>query len=165
MATTIYTNQFGQSVNIGMVDLDIMRTGRIAGNLSPNQAAAVVAGNPAKIDTTVAYVAGSVINFLLAGTNDLAFGFFVPTIQGATFNGSTLSGVSTPVEVCGFYGPVIWLLADGTITPGATVYNQTDANHVDTTSSSAKARGIALDYAVTGQALRVMITNPVAIAS
>ncbi len=163
--TTLYTNQFGQSVAIGDLDLDIMRSGRIAGILSPNQAAAVVAGSPAKIDTTIAYAAGSVINFLAAVANDLAFGFFTPTVQNATFVGSTGSAIATPVQVAGLFGPVMWLLADGTITPGGTVYNSTDATHVNLTNTSSKARGIALDYAVTGQALRVMITNPMAINS
>jgi len=159
--TQLYTNQFGQSVQIGNLDLDIMRSGRIAGILSPNQASAVVAGNPAAIDTTIAYTAGSVINFILATANVLAFGFFTPTVQNFTF----ASGVPTPVQVAGLFGPVMWLLADGTITPGATVYNLNDANHVNATGTSSKARGIALDYAVTGQALRVMITNPLAINS
>ncbi len=162
--TALYTNQFGQSVAIGNLDLDIMRTGRIAGILSPNQAAAVVAGSPAKIDTTIAYTAGSVINFLAAVANDLAFGFFTPTVQDFTFPAGT-GGVATPVQVAGLYGPVMWLLADGTVTPGATVYNSNDATHVNVTNTSSKARGIALDYAVTGQALRVMITNPMAINS
>jgi hypothetical protein len=165
MGTTLYTNQFGQSVNIGTLDLDIMRSGRIAGILSPNQAASVVAGYPAKIDTTIAYVAGSVVNFLLAGQNDLAIGFFTPTVQGYTFVGSTGGGVATPVQVAGDFGPVMWMLANATITPGATVYNDTTGAFVSTTATSSKARGIALDYAVSGQALRVIITNPLAIAS
>lgn len=162
MGTTLYTNQFGQSVAIGNLDLDIMRTGRIAGILSPNQASAIVAGTPAKIDTTIAYAAGSVINFLQAGQNDLAFGFFTPTVQDFTF---PAGGVATPVQVAGLYGPVMWLLANATITPGATVYNDSTGAFITVTSSGSKARGIALDYAVNGQALRVMITNPLAIAA
>ncbi len=165
MGTTLYTNQFAQSVNIGMIDLDIMRTGRIAGILSPNQSAAVVAGYPAKIDTAIAYTPGSVINFRQAGQNDLAFGFFAPTVQGATFVGTTGGAIATPVEVAGFFGPVMWLLANETITPGATVYNDSTGAYVTVTSGSSKARGIALDYAVNGQALRVMITNPLGIAA
>lgn len=161
MGTLLYTNQFGQSVDVGMIDLDIMRTGRLAGILSPNQASAVLAGYPAKIDTTIAYAQGSVINFLQAGENDLAFGFFAPTVQQSTFP----SGAPTPVQVAGFYGPVMWLLANATITPGATVYNDSTGAFVTVTATSSKARGIALDYAVNGQALRVMIINPVAIAS
>ena len=161
MGTLLYTNQFGQSVSVGNLDLDIMRTGRIAGILSPNQGSAVVAGYPAKIDTTIAYNPGSVINFLQAGENDLAFGFFAPTVQNSTF----ASGVPTPVQVAGFFGPVMWLLANATITPGATVYNDSTGAFITVTSAGSKARGIALDYAVNGQALRVMITNPVAIAS
>lgn len=165
MGTTLYTNQFGQSVAVGDLDLDIMRSGRIAGILSPNQAAAVVAGAPAKIDTTIAYAAGSVINFLQAGQNDLAFGFFTPTVQNATFVGSTGGGIATPVQVAGMYGPVMWLIASETITPGATVYSDSGGTHVTVTASGSKARGIALDYAVSGQALRVMITNPLSIAA
>lgn len=161
MGTSLYTNQFGQSVQIGNLDLDIMRTGRIAGILSPNQGSAVVAGSPAKIDTTIAYAAGSVINFLQAGQNDLAFGFFTPTVQNFTF----ASGVPTPVQVAGLYGPVMWMLANATVTPGATVYSDSTGTFVSTVATSSKARGIALDYAVNGQALRVMITNPLAIAA
>ncbi len=161
MGTTLYTNQFAQNVTIGDFDLDIMRSGRIAGILSPNQSSAVQAGFPAKIDTTIAYAAGSVINFLQAALTDLAFGFFAPTVQNLTF----ASGVPTPVQVAGFYGPVMWMLANATITPGATVYNDSTGAFVNVTGGSNKARGIALDYAVTGQALRVMITNPLAIAS
>jgi hypothetical protein len=162
MGTMLYTNQFGQSVAVGNFDLDIMRTGRIAGILSPNQASAVEAGYPAKIDTTIAYAPGSVINFLQAGQDDLAFGFFAPTVQNFTF---AAAGVATPVDVAGFYGPVMWLVANATITPGATVYNDSTGGFITVTASGSKARGIALDYAVNGQALRVMITNPVAIAS
>jgi Uncharacterized conserved protein (DUF2190) len=161
MGTQLFTNQFGQSVVVGNLDLDIMRTGRIAGILSPNQGSAVVAGSPAKIDTTIAYTPGSVINFLQAAENDLAFGFFTPTVQNFTF----ASGVPTPVQVAGMYGPVMWMLANATITPGATVYSDSTGTFVTVTASSSKARGIALDYAVNGQALRVMITNPLAIAS
>ncbi len=159
--TALYTNQFGQSVQIGNLDLDIMRSGRIAGILSPNQASAVVAGMPAKIDTAIAYTAGSVINFLFAAQTELAFGFFTPTVQNFTF----ASGVPTPVQVAGLFGPVMWMLANGTITPGAVVYNDSTGAFVNVTMGSNKVRGIALDYAITGQALRVMITNPLAVAS
>ncbi len=165
MGTTLYTNQFGQSVAIGDLDLDIMRSGRIAGILSPNQASAVVAGSPAKIDTTIAYVAGSVINFLQAGQNDLAFGFFTPTVQNSTFVGSTGGAIATPVQIAGLYGPVMWLMPNATITPGATVYNDSTGAFVTVTSSGSKARGISLDYGVSGQPIRVMITNPLSIAA
>ena len=161
MGTQLSTNQFGQTVTVGNLDLDIMRTGRIAGILSPNQGSAVVAGQPAKIDTTIAYAAGSVINFLAAAQNDLAFGFFTPTVQNFTFP----SGVPTPVQVAGLYGPVMWMLCNATVTPGATVYSDTTGQFVSTVATSSKARGISLDYGVNGQAVRVMITNPMAIAA
>jgi hypothetical protein len=160
MGVTLYTNQFNQQVAVGDIDLGIMQTGALAGVLSANQsspAVTVLAGAPAKIDTTI--TSGYIVNFLQAAQTDLAIGFFKRTLMEGTFS------IGDQVEVALFGGPVMWLLANGTITPGATVYNDTTGAFVNVTASSNKARGIALDYALTGQVLRVLITNPVAIAS
>lgn len=157
MGSTLYTNQFAQGVAIGDIDLGIVQTGTLTGILSANQATTVLAGAPAKIDTTIAV--GSVVNFLQALQTDLAIGFFKRTTTAGSFVALDI------VEIVLNPAPVIWLLANGTITPGATVYNDSTGAFVNTTVGSNKARGIALDYAVNGQALRVMITNPLAIAS
>lgn len=160
MGISLFTNQFGQQVAVGDIDLGIMQAGSLAGILSPNQSSpgvTVAAGAPAKIDTAI--TTGYVVNFLQAGVNDLAIGFFKRVAAEATF------GLLDQVEVALFGGPVMWLLANATITPGATVYNDSTGAFVNVTSGGAKARGIALDYATTGNVLRVLITNPVAIAS
>lgn len=160
MGIQLYTNQFGQQVAVGDIDLGIVQTGALVGILSPNQATpglTVAAGSPAKIDTTI--TSGYVVNFLQAAQTDLAIGFFRRNTTEATFSPLDI------VEVVLAPLPVIWLLANGTITPGATVYNDSTGAFVNVTASSNKARGIALDYAVTGQVLRVLITNPLAIAS
>lgn len=160
MGTTLYTNQFGQQVAIGDLDLGLMQGGALAGILSPNQsspAVTVQAGFPAKIDTAI--TTGFVVNFVQAAQTDLAIGFFRRMAAQATF------ALLDVVEVALFGGPVMWMLANGTITPGATVYNDSTGAFVNTTAGGNKARGIALDYATTGNVLRVLITNPVSIAS
>lgn len=159
MGVTLYTNQFGQSVAVGDLDLNIMNGGSLVGILSPNQASPAVtvnAGAPAKIDTTI--TTGKVLNFLQAGITDLAIGNFKRTVNQGVFS------VLDVVEVAMTGGAVIWLLAAATITPGLTVYQDVNGSVVGA-GGGAKARGIALDYATTGQVLRVLITNPMAIAS
>lgn len=160
MGITLYTNQFSQQVAIGDLDLNIMQSGTLVGILSPNQSSpgvTVSAGMPAKFDTTI--TSGSVPNFLQAAQTDLAIGMFYRTTMQAVY------GLLDIVHVALFGGPVMWLLANGTITPGATVYNDSTGAFVNTTGGGNKARGIALDYAVNNQVLRVLLTSPVAIAS
>lgn len=159
MGSTFYTNQFGQQVAVGDIDLGIQQTGALAGILSPNQsspAVTVAAGAPAIIDTAI--TSGFVVNFKQAAITDIAIGNFKRTSMQSTF------GLLDVVEVALFGGPVMWLLAAATITPGLTVYQ--DANGaVVGAGGGAKARGIALDYATTGNILRVLITNPAGIAA
>lgn len=158
--TTFFTNQFGQQVAIGTLDLNIIADGGVAGILSPNQSSPAVtvnAGTPAKIDTTI--TAGKVINFLQAANTDLAIGYFKYLSNKAQF------ALLDQVVVVLTGGPVMWLMSTGTITPGATVYSDTTAQFVTVTAGGGKARGIALDYVTTGQPCRVLITNPLAIAS
>lgn len=158
MGSTFYTNQFGQQVAIGDIDLSIQQNGALAGILSPNQASpavTVASGAPAKIDSTI--TTGYVVNFLQAGITDVAIGQFKRTSMQSTF------GVLDVVEVALFGGPVMWLLAAATITPGLTVYQDANGSVVGS-GGGAKARGIALDYATSGNVLRVLITNPAGIA-
>lgn len=160
MGTTLYTNVFGQQVVIGDLDLEVMKSGSIVGIVSPNQAspaATISAGAFVKIDTTI--TSGYVINFLQAGQNDLAFGVVRRLVKQGVF--------STPqaIEVCIPTLTVMWLLTTGTVTPGATVYSDSTGALVSTSSAGAKTRGIALDYGLTGTAIRVLITPPLAIVT
>jgi hypothetical protein len=159
MGSTFYTNQFGQQVAVGDVDLGILQTGSIAGILSPNQSTpgtTVAAGAFAKIDTTINN--GYILNFLQAAQTDLAIGVFLRTATEGTF--AQLDQVQVAV-----FGTIVWLLTNGTVTPGATVYSDATGAFVNTTIGSNKARGICLDYGLTGTVVRVLITNPLAIAS
>lgn len=159
MGVTLYTNQFSQQVAVGDADLSIAQNGGLAGILSPNQSSpgvTVVAGAPAKFDTTI--TSGYVPNFLQAGITDVAIGIFQRTTMEGTF------GLLDQVKVALFGGPIVWLLANATITPGATVYQ--DANNlVVLTGGGAKSRGIALDYAVAGQVLRVLLVSAVGVSA
>lgn len=160
MGSTFYTNQFGQQVAVGDTDLNIVKTGSLTGILSPNQSSPAVtvnAGAFAKIDTTI--TSGYVVNFLQAAQTDLAIGVFLRTSTQGVF------GVLNVVQVALFGGPVVWLLTNGTVTPGALVYSDVTGAFVNTTVGSNKARGISLDYGLTGTLVRVLITNPVGIAS
>lgn len=159
MGSTLFTNQFGQQVAVGDIDLGIMQTGALAGILSPNQASpgvTVAAGAPAKIDTAI--TSGYVVNFLQAGITDVAIGVFKRTSMEGTF------ALLDVVEVALFGGPVMWLLANATITPGLTVYQDTNGLVVGS-GGGAKSRGIALDYAVAGQVLRVLLVSAVGISA
>lgn len=159
MGTTLYTNQFGQSVSVGDIDLGINATGALAGIVSPNQsspAVTILAGKPAKIDGTIA--SGYVVNFLEAGITDVAIGIFKRTSMEGIF------ALGDQVEVALFGGAVMWLLAAAIITPGSIVYQ--DANGaVVNSGGGAKSRGIALDYATTGNVLRVLLSSAVGISA
>lgn len=159
MSNTLLTNQFQQGVVAGDLDLNIMAGGAFAGVLSANQdtpAVTVQAGTPAKIDTSI--TAGFVPNFLQAAVSDVAIGYFKRTAKKALF------AIGDVVEVAITAGPVMWLLAEGTITPGAKVESATDLLGV-VTLASGKARGIALDYGTSGQLIRVILAGPFSLAS
>ena len=154
--SAIYTNQFAQSVVQGDLDLGIMQTGSVAGILSPNNGSSILAGAPAKIDTTI--TTGYVINFLQAAQTDIAVGFFVRTAKQATFN------LLDQVQVALAPLPVLWLTANATITPGQAVQNDSTGAFVQPLASG-KQRGIALDYAINGGMTRVLLLAPLAAAS
>ena len=59
----------------------------------------------------------------------------------------------------GFRGPVVWLVAGGTINPGTFVEqaNSTTLDVVAYGTSSSKLRGIALDPGTSGNLMRVIL--------
>ena len=159
MGVTLYTNQFGQQVAIGDIDLGIQQSGALAGILSPNQASPAVtvnAGAPAIIDTAI--TTGYVVNFKQAAITDVAIGIFRRTTMEGVF------AIGDQVEVALFGGPVVWLLANATITPGQLVYQDANALVVGS-GGGAKSRGIALDYAVATQVLRVLLISAVGVSA
>lgn len=160
MGSTLFTNQFGQQVAVGDIDLGINQTGKLPGILSPNQtspAVTVVAGAPAKIDTTI--TVGNVVNFLQAAITDAGIvGIFTRTSMEGTF------AQLDQVEVALFGGPVIWMLANATLTPGATVYLDS-SNRLVGTGGGAKSIGILLDYATAGTIVRVLLCSAVGVSA
>lgn len=159
MTIQFFTNQFGQQVAVGDLDLGIFETGALPGILSANQsspAVTVKAGAAAIIDSAI--TAGRVIQFKQGlYTDATVIGFFRRTAQKALF------AIGDQVEVV-LNGTVIWLPASGTIAPGAQVQNHTDSFGV-VTASGGKIRGINLDYVTSGSLARVLITTPLAFQS
>lgn len=157
MSSNFFTNQIQQQPAVGDLDLSVFQTGALAGIMSANQATAVKAGTAAKIDTAI--TAGSVVQFVAcAYTDAAAIGFFRRTSKAATFSaGDDVEVVVSPM-------PVMWLLAAGTIAPGAGVENHTDSYSI-VTLSSGKRRGYNLQYAVSGQLTRVLLSVPFAAVS
>ena len=159
MGVTLYTNQFGQQVSVGDIDLGIQQSGALAGILSPNQSSpgvTVAAGAPAKIDSNI--TSGYVVNFLQAAITDVIIGVFKRTSTKGVFS------VLDQVEVALFGGPVIWMLAGATIAPGATCYLDA-SNNVVGSGGGAKSVGIALDYATSGNVLRVLLSSAVGVSA
>jgi hypothetical protein len=150
-------NQFQQQPVLGDVDLQIAQSLTITGQLSANQATALVAGTPVKLDSAI--TSGRYPQFVAAGATDLAFGYIKRTVQAATFSSGD------KIEVVGAFPPVMWLSAASTMAPGIPVQsNASDATIVEAVTSG-KVRGILLDPAVTGQLVRVLLADPLALAS
>jgi hypothetical protein len=157
MSNLFSTNQVQQQPACGDLDLSLFQTGALAGIVSANQSGAIKAGTAAKIDTTI--TSGSVIQFLACAYTDVAaIGFFRRTSKAATFNiGDDCEVVVPPM-------PIMWLLASGTITPGGAVQNYTDSFGV-VALSGGKQRGYNLQYAVSGQLTRILLSVPFAVVS
>lgn len=158
MTNQLFTNQVQQQPVAGDLDMSIFQTGALAGIISANQATPnIKAGTAMKIDTAI--TSGSVIQFLsCAYTDAAAIGYIRRTSKSALFNiGDDCEVVLPPM-------PIMWLLASGTIAPGAAVQNYTDSFGV-VTLSGGKQRGYNLQYAVSGQLTRVLLSVPFAVVS
>lgn len=148
-------NQFQQSPVQGDPDLQIAQSFTITGILSANQASALVAGQPVKLDSAI--TSGQLPQFVAAAAADRAFGFIKRTAKQSTF------ATGDKVEVMSLFGPVMWLKAVGSVACGALLESTSDGLGVQTKASGA-LRGIALDPAADGALLRVLITDVSSIA-
>lgn len=148
---TININQFSQETTIvrGKYDLDIGRTGILAGKISQNQATALNPGDAVKLDTT----SGKVPQFVAAGITEDAIGFITYRAQ------SSLLEAGANVEVLLPSAKVMWMEAGGSISAGAKVESKSDGT-IQTLATS-KERGIAIDPAISGDLLRVILTRPI----
>lgn len=156
MSNVLNINQQQQTPVEGDLDLQIAQSQTITGLLSTNQATALVAGSAVKFDSAI--TTGTVPQFVAAADSEVAIGYIKRTVQAASFS------AGDKIEVVGCFGPCMWLTAVGTIAMGATVEDTATPGSVQTKSSN-KGRGLAIGPAVDGQLVRIMIADPLALAS
>lgn len=153
--STLNINQFAQVAVRGQQDLSISRSGVISGMVSAaNTTTPIDAGDAVLLDSAITVVGQP--QFVTAAYTDVAFGYMI-------FDPKS-SAVLTPGQIqvaCRFFGPVIWLVAGGTIAPG-TFLEQANSSTVDVVAygtSSSKLRGIALDPGTSGNLMRVILVG------
>ena len=157
MATNINVNQFNQGAIRGQLDEQISHSGVIQGYVSANNGAtAINAGDAVYLDPAIT-VAGTP-QFLTSTYNGVAAGYAVYDVRQAstTAPSSSSSGV---IQVALFYtGPVLYLIAAATITPGLFLEQASAGGDVVAYgTSSSLLRGWALDYATVGNLTRVVM--------
>lgn len=150
--STLNINQFAQVPVRGQTDLQIAKSGIISGQVSANQGLTPLeAGDAVMLDSAIT-VAG-LPQFISAGVGDVAHGYFIFDPKAST--------VLTPADIqvaMRWVGPVVWLLAAGTIPPGSFVEQTAGPNDVQVLAAG-KLRGLALDYATIGQLTRIMLVG------
>jgi hypothetical protein len=147
--STLNINQFAQVPVRGQQDLKIALSGVVSGIVSANQATPILAGDPVKLDSAIV-IAGTP-QFVEAGTGDVAHGYMI--FDPKTASAPTPNAIQVALR---FVGPVIWLLAAGTIPPGSFVEQTAGPNDVQVLAAG-KLRGLALDYATVGQLTRILL--------
>lgn len=152
--STLNINQFAQVAVLGQLDQQISRSGVIQGMVSAaNTTTPIAAGDAVDLDPANTVVGAP--QFITALDTDSSFGYMIYDVKSAD--------VLTPgfIQVaCNFVGPVMWLLAGGTIAAGAAVEQTAVAGTVNTYgTTTSKLRGWALDPGTTGQLMRVILAG------
>lgn len=148
---TININQFAQTPVRGELDLQITKSGVIQGMISNNQAGTLVAGDAVKLDSAI--TSGQFPQFIAAAASDSSMFFLVNDPKKSSFV------ALDQCQITFFGGPVMWMVANGTIAPGAAVENTGGSGTNVQTLAAAKQRGIALDPGVASALIRIIITN------
>lgn len=154
MATNININQFAQTTVRGALDQQIARSGVIQGMVSAaNTTTPITAGDAVDLDPAVTVVGQP--QFITALNTDSSFGYMIGDPKA--------SSVLTPgtIQVAmNFVGPVMWLIAAGTIAPGAAVEQAASGGDVVTYgTATSKLRGWALDPGTLGNLMRVILAG------
>ena len=143
----MYSDQFEQAPAKGDLDLAIMRSGVIAGTFySVTPTDTLAAGSRVALDTT--NTAPGNPRFVAVADNAAAFGVVKRNSKKALF------AVGDAIEVAYIGGPVVYECANATVTPGMDV--EMASGFVQEKSAGTKM-GLALDYALVSQMLRVII--------
>lgn len=140
----VFADQFEQNAVRGDLDLAIQKSGLLTGVLGG--ADDLAAGDRVKIDTSVT-TPGSV-RFVAALDTEAAFGIIKRTSKQATFS------PGDKLEVTFQGGPVVYEVANATITPGIAV--TMNAGFIDVVAGGRATIGLSLDYAVQSGMLRVI---------
>lgn len=152
--STLNINQFAQVAVRGQLDQQIARSGVIQGQVSAaNTTTPIKPGDAVSLDPAVTVVGAP--QFVTAASTDSSFGYMAYDVKS--------SSVLTPgvIQVaCNFTGPVMWLVAAGTIAAGAFVEQAAAGGDVLTYgTSTSKLRGVALDPGSVGQLMRVILVG------
>lgn len=148
---TVNINQFDQQPVRGELDLQIQKSGVIQGIISANQATALKAGDFVKLDSAI--TTGKLPQFIAAAASDSSMFALAFDAKKATF----VAGDSCQVTFFG--GPVMWVVANATISMGAAVESVGGSGTNVQTLAAAKQRGVALDPGVANQLMRIILTN------
>jgi hypothetical protein len=146
----INANSFNQVTVRGELDLQITKSGVIAGLVSANQATALNPGDKVTLDQTTGYN----FSFVAAATSANAIGLVMFDAK----NSAPTAG--TYIQVALFHpGVVMWLTAGASISVMAMCEYVSFAAKTIQTQSGGKAIGLALDPGTTGQLMRVLLRD------
>jgi hypothetical protein len=153
--STLNINSFAQVPVRGQLDLQIAHDGVISGAVSAaNGATPILAGD--FVDLDPAQTALGQPQFISALYTDVNFGNMIFDPKSAdVLTPNTIQVASRQV------GPVMWLVAGGTINPGQFV-EQANSSTLDVVvygTSSSKLRGQALDPGTSGNLMRVILVG------
>jgi hypothetical protein len=147
--TQLNLNQLVQVPIKGQLDLQTSRSGIISGIVAASETSGLVAGQSVKLDAS--NTSGEVL-FVAAAVTDVAIGCVVRDIQQSN------PAAGSKIQVAGSFGPVMYLEAAETVTPGERV--EVSSTGTVQAVSGSKCRGIVIDYATVGNLTRVILTTP-----
>lgn len=145
-------NQFQQVPIRGQLDLQILRSGVIQGQISANQATGLKAGDFLKLDSAI--TTGQFPQFIAAANSDSSQFALAFDIRKATFVAGDIADITF------FGGPVMYVVGTGVINMGGAVESVGGSGTNVQAIASNKQRGIALDPCPsTGTLFRIILTN------
>jgi hypothetical protein len=148
---TLQLNQFNEIPVQGQIDLAGFGSNVISARVDNSQATTLVAGQPVKLKTTSVDGVPAVIG--LAANTDQAFGFVVYNVKDIEY------AANSKLEIAEF-GTYMYMTASGTINAGGAVEVVYTTNTVIASGGTNPVVGYAMNYATTGQLVRVYIQAP-----